>query len=189
MGSTFDTARIMDSIDMPSKIHVQTERTGDAIFAPIPTGPDIVIGRAVDHREYPPVQYLVVATQLDRPWPGTDRTVTFAVQRLALSPGGRYESVESWGFFEETDCYLFLTGKKSHRYVVWNLRGDTELTEPRRGRGLPDAAIDRMPEKVWTNWQPPFRYLVCGTCGAENISNEPDCQECAAEKADSPHDQ
>ena len=148
MVSAFDTARIMESIDMPSKIHVQTERTGDAVFAPIPTGPDIVIGRAVDHREYPPVQYLIVATPLDRPWPGTDRTVTFAVQRLALSPGGRYESVESWGFFEETDCYLFLTGKKSHRYVVWNLRGDTELTEPRRGLALPDAAIDRMPEEV-----------------------------------------
>lgn len=148
MGSTFDTARIMDSIDMPSKIHVQTERTGDAVFAPIPTGPDIVIGRAVDHREYPPVQYLVVATPLDRPWPGTDRTVTFAVQRLALSPGGRYESVESWGFFEENDCYGFLTGKKEKRYKVWNLLGIEEWSEERRGPMLSDAAIDRMPEEV-----------------------------------------
>lgn len=148
MVSTFDTARIMESIDMPSKIHVQTERTGDAVFAPIPTGPDIVIGRAVDYREFPPVQYLVVATQLDRPWPGTDRTVTFAVQRLALSPGGRYESVESWGYFEEQDCYGFLTGKKGKRYKVWNLLGEEEWTEVRRGRGLPDAAIDRMPEEV-----------------------------------------
>ena len=148
MTQTFDTARIMESIDMPSKIHVQTERTGDAVFAPIPTGPDIVIGRAVDYREYPPVQYLIVATPLDRPWPGTDRTVTFAVQRLALSPGGRYESVESWGYFYEEDCYRFLTEKKGRRYKVWTLLGIEEWTEVRSGRGLPDSAIDRMPEEV-----------------------------------------
>ncbi len=148
MTQTFDTARIMDRIDMPSKIHVETERTGDAVYAPIPTGPDIVIGRAVDYREFPPVQYLVVATPLDRPWPGTDRTVTFAVQRLALSPGGRYESVESWGFFEERDCYRFLTGKNEKFYPVWDLLGNAGMSEARRGRGLPDAAIDRMPEEV-----------------------------------------
>lgn len=148
MVSTFDTARIMDSIDMPSKIYVQTERTGEAVFAPIPTGPDIVIGRAVDYREFPPVQYLVVATQLDRPWPGTDRTVTFAVQRLHLSAGGRYESVESWGFFEEQDCYKFLTEKKQRRFTVWDLHGKEGPSEWRRGRGLPDAAIDRLPEEV-----------------------------------------
>jgi len=138
--STFDTRRIMDRIDMPSKIEVDTRRflPREVRNAPVPLGPDIVLGRAL----WLGVPYLVVATRLDRPWPGTDRDVTFAVQKLHQNPAGVWESHTSWGFFEERECWEFLTGRDSIRFQVWDLNGVPSI-EWRQCLGVPEGATDR----------------------------------------------
>lgn len=145
MVSTFDTARIIEkNLDMPSKIEIDTRRTlaGDARLAPQPLGLDILLGTAVDVRTAPATHYTVVATRLDRSWPGTDIDVTFAVHRLALMPDGSYQAKASWGFFHERECWQFLTGRGEIRFSVFDLRG-RETIETRQCLGVSEGMTDR----------------------------------------------
>lgn len=188
MVSTFDAARIMDRIDMPSKIAVDTQRTleGDARFAPRPLGLDILLGTAVDVRTAPATHYTVVATKLDRDWPGTSESVTFAVHRLALMPDGSYQARQSWGFFHERECWQFLTGHGEIQFSVFDLRG-RETVETRQCLGVSEGMTDRLAVDLASDVSSMAHWL-CPNCGAMDGNLGGACASCGAYLTDGFYD-
>ena len=138
-----DTARILDRIgvDIPSH-RIEETRTGDAIYAPRPVGDRIVLGKADDYRNGGAGVWLVCAQQLDRPWPGTDQTVTFSAERQERQPNGTYGTTYAVGAFSEEDCWLYLTKRGKFAVTVYSLRGESS-EEVRQGLGIPDGMCER----------------------------------------------
>jgi hypothetical protein len=138
MSTVYDTARIMDKLDIPSVVHIDTRERRDVVTS---IGPSIYLGRAFDYRTYPITEYLVTAHRYDRDWPGTEQAFSFAVERMVIIDG-RKMSDYSVGFFHESECWRYLTGRGTMRATVYDLDG-RESTVDRTCLGIPEGFTER----------------------------------------------
>jgi hypothetical protein len=90
--------------------------------------------------------YNVVAIRHNMNWPGTDSPITFAVEGVGQQ-GPFYGVIQMWGFFQEEECYQFLTDVGERKYQAWDRNGNVEY-DTRKGRGLSDAMVRRFSEKI-----------------------------------------
>ena len=87
------------------------------------------------------IHYGVIATKHNKVWPGTKSEVTFAVERYQMVNGVE-RPVETWGFFQEEDCYLFLTSRGRIKIDVWDRDGVKESVL-RDGLKVPSGMVSR----------------------------------------------
>lgn len=186
MATTFDTARIMDKIDLPSKIEHASGLRPEDRGGPSAIGKDIVLGSATDVRTYPATQYLVIAQKLDMPWPGTDQDVTFGVQELRPNQLGRLEAYHSVGFFSEAECWRYLTGLGEIAATVYDRRGNPSVVV-RRCLGIHEGMTSRHPVDLGAileemrranEPEPPEEGWRCPDCGWVNEDEYFDCSGC-----------
>lgn len=87
-------------------------------------------------------EFRVVATKHNMNWPGTEQDTLFAVEGYGWHQSS-YQVIYMWGFFNETDCYDFLTGQGKKQYPVWDRFGVPGMSEPRERLHFPDSWIRR----------------------------------------------